>query len=244
MEQEDWIEADRALDTFKRDVESWVFNDLNAAGDAVQHQPTIYHYTDASGALEILRTGRLWFTERAHLNDPVEVQYGLNVGHELFETAANLRGEAVPKDASLHLKGEHTFGLGANGSWTFCSSLYCNDLSQWRDYADDGRGVCLGFSIDNFDMVKLATLLPNVPNSLRFLVNYDRSHLYARMGRYVDRCLDILESADVASRESYYKPYGRALLYERDAFHVLNYGLFSNSTRSRILTLAKGNIVF
>jgi len=167
--EEDWLEADHALETFKENVASAIDHDLREAAENIKHQPTVYHYTDLKGALGILQTGQLWFTERAHVNDPVEIQYGLDVAHGLFATAARSRGAAIPVEAASHLKGEHAFGLATYGFWIFSLSLDGDDLSQWQNYADDGRGVCLGFSTDTFDMIKIAELIPSSPNSLRFL---------------------------------------------------------------------------
>jgi hypothetical protein len=58
-------------------VNALIHDDFRVAAETVAHQPTIFHYTDVKGALGIMQTGRLWFTERAHLNDPVEIEYGL-----------------------------------------------------------------------------------------------------------------------------------------------------------------------
>ena len=46
------------------------------------------------------------------------------------------------------------------------------------------------------------------------------------MQTYVDRGLDLIEKAGLGSRSSY-KPYGTALLYERDALRAMNNGVLS-----------------
>jgi hypothetical protein len=231
--QEDWTKADRALDDFKAAMPSLIEQNFREARCTTEYQSTIYHYTDTKGALGILQTGKLWFTERAHLNDPVEIRYGLDLAHELFKISANNRGARIPKEAALHLKGEHHFGLSYYGFWTISFSRDCDDLGQWRSYADDGRGVCLGFSSEKIDMTQLAAPLPNNPNSLRFPVNYNKSVLCSRLKPYTDRSLDILEDANLPARESYREPYGRALLYERDLFHILNEGVYANALLSK-----------
>src|ERR1700722_15408243 len=218
--EDDWATADQALEDFRAEVRVFVENDLRAAGHATTYRPTVYHYTDENGALGILGNGKLWFTERVHLNDPTEIQYGLDVGRESFEAAAKTRGPEIPRDAALHLRGEHHFGLSYYGFWTASFSLDGDDLGQWRSYANDGQGVCFGFSIDNFDMISLAALLPNAPNSLRFPINYDTDSLRASLQPYINRSLDILEAANLPARPSYHEHHGRALLYERDLFYA------------------------
>jgi hypothetical protein len=74
---EDWTEANGALEAFEANVNALIHDDFRVAAETVAHQPTIFHYTDVKGALGIMQTGRLWFTGRAHLNDPVEIEYGL-----------------------------------------------------------------------------------------------------------------------------------------------------------------------
>ena len=32
--------------------------------------PAVHHYTSIKGVLGIFESGRMWFTERTHLNDP------------------------------------------------------------------------------------------------------------------------------------------------------------------------------
>jgi DUF2971 family protein len=229
----DWSGADRALDAVKEKVASMISNDLRGAEDNIDYQPTIYHYTDVKGALGILKTGHLWFTERSHLNDPVEIRYGLEIAHELFETAAKNRGAKIPREAASHLKGEHTFGLSTYGFWISSFSLDGNDLNQWRNYADDGRGVCLGFSTAIFDMNELAKPVASAPNRLRFPVNYNKDHLQRKMQAYIDLGLDLLEQVNLPERDSYYESYGRALLFERDFLRVLNDGFYVNSLLSK-----------
>jgi hypothetical protein len=229
MTSDSWQAPDAKLEAFRQKVEAQVGEDLCAAESVAASQPTIFHYTDIQGALGILETGTLWFTERAHLNDPIEIQHGLRIGHGLFEHAASLRSAGIPREAASHLKSEHDFGLATYGFWIFSLSFDGNDLAQWRAYADDGRGVCLGFSVQNFDMVELANLIPNHPNSLRFPVSYDDATLRTRMQVYVDLSLDLLEEVNLSGRPDYYEPYGRALLYERDCFRLLNHGFYANS---------------
>ena len=226
---EDWAATEQALlEALRNRVDKLIDHDFKVAGSTADPQ-TIYHYTDVKGALGIITTGRLWFTERAHMNDPVEIKFGLDTAHELFEIAANNRGPAIPKDAASHLKGEHALGLEINGFWIASFSLNADHLGQWRNYADDGRGVCLGFSIEHFDMVKLANLLPIPANSLRFPIRYDKDALRTRLEAHVNLGLDVLATANLPTRPSYYQPYGRALLCERDCFRILNNGFFANS---------------
>src|SRR5437660_10589388 len=39
----------------------------------------LYHYTDAAGLLGLLKTNRLWATNRRFMNDPTETEYAANL---------------------------------------------------------------------------------------------------------------------------------------------------------------------
>ena len=66
--------------------------DLQAARGITPHQPTIYDYTDVRGALGVLKSDELWFTERAHLD--VHMDSGFLVPVCMTTTLDN--GETMP----------------------------------------------------------------------------------------------------------------------------------------------------
>jgi hypothetical protein len=159
----------------------------------------------------------------------LEIRYGLDIAHRIFEAAAKNRGASIPEDVAAHLSGEHYFGLATYGFWVSCFSLNGDDLGQWRNYADNGRGVCLGFSIDALDINKFSDEIPNTALRLSFPVNYDETYLRKNLQAHIDIGLDVLERANLPKRESYYQRHGRALYYERDFLHILNNGFYANS---------------
>lgn len=107
---EQWEEQEAAFKKFKADIEYLVSDDIKVAGDTATETRTIFHYTGVAGALAIIETGHLWFTERAHLNDTLELQYGLRIGHEMFDAAVKAAGPTVPQSASEHFLGEVSLG--------------------------------------------------------------------------------------------------------------------------------------
>jgi hypothetical protein len=107
----------------------------------------VHHYTSLKGALGILESGRIWFTERSHLNDPSEVSCGLEIAKKIF------RSRDRASDATLLEKSaERVFCEFRFFSASF--SFKCDDLSQWRNYADDGKGVVLSFRASSFNNPK------------------------------------------------------------------------------------------
>jgi hypothetical protein len=95
---------------------------------------TLYHYTGASGFLEILRTRQLWATDAAHTNDSLELSYGPTLVREML--AKN------PLPAEMR-------DPGPGAAFVVCFSEDGDSLSQWRAYGGDGLGYAIGFKFDS-----------------------------------------------------------------------------------------------
>ena len=223
---ERWEEHDAALEQFNKEIGDIVADDLNAASDTAAEVQTIYHYTDVASALAIIESGHFWFTERAHLNDTLELQYGLRIGHEMFDAAVKAAGDVVPREAPEHLIGEVGFGMLEFGYWIASFSYEGDDLAQWRSYADEGRGVCLGFSVQELDMRQFASHIQTAFNFMRFPVRYDEAELRKRIQPYIDRGVELLCRVNLPSMPSYSQHQGRALLYERDLLQSMMSGIY------------------
>jgi hypothetical protein len=223
---ERWEEHDAALKQFSREIGDRVADDLNAAGDTAAEVQTIYHYTDVASALAIITSGHFWFTERAHLNDTLELQYGLRIGHEMFDAAVKAAGDVVPRDAPEHLMGEVGFGMIEFGYWIASFSYEGDDLAQWRSYADEGRGVCLGFSVQELDMRQFASHIQTAFNFMRLPVRYDEAELRNRIQPFIDQGVELLRRVNLPSMPSYSQYQGRALLYERDLLQSMMSGVY------------------
>lgn len=119
----------------------------------------LYHYTDASGFLNIIQSQELWATNILYLNDPSEIQYSRSVGHQFVQT--------LPADS--HVCKILRAGLGYlksvedPGSIDIFAVCFCSKsdlLSQWRAYGRHGTGFALGF--------KTSMLTELVSNEERF----------------------------------------------------------------------------
>lgn len=125
---------------------------------------SIFHYTNVNGALGILRSGKLWFTERRHLNDPSEVSHAVDMMREVLSTSPNILN---------HFNQNTDNTLMSSDFYISSFSTQPDDLSQWRCYAADGKGVSLGFSRKKFSFCL------NIENRIQgavrneFKINYD-----------------------------------------------------------------------
>ncbi len=99
----------------------------------------MFHYTSVDGALAILQTDRLRFTDYAYLNDTREVTYGLDVIRSVLGSDLDLSvSQALTKLAS-YLKDGNPFS--PYNIYTASFSSESDSLSQFRLYGP----VSLGF---------------------------------------------------------------------------------------------------
>ncbi|MGY3593968.1 hypothetical protein ACVIGB_002017 [Bradyrhizobium sp. USDA 4341] len=102
----------------------------------------IYHYCGADAFTQIVRSKTMWQTAYSALNDATERKWG----YEQFQDAADkLRkvcgAEFIDRIMEIvRLTQDHSVAMVSS------YSLNGDLLSQWRAYADDGRGFAIGFS--------------------------------------------------------------------------------------------------
>lgn len=102
----------------------------------------LYHYTSGQSFVSIINSQYLFATERSFLNDPNEFEWGLN---EINSIINNLNDNQYSSNfieqikLSLMEKQQDNLRL-------FVLSLSANSdlLSQWRAYAEDGKGFAIG----------------------------------------------------------------------------------------------------
>lgn len=102
----------------------------------------IYHYCDSNAFFAICTNRKLWMNDLHSMNDFMELHWG----YSIWEQSANTRIEKYGKefldeiDEVIHFSGFQSLLL-AN-----CFSTDKDVLSQWRAYADDGKGYVIGFN--------------------------------------------------------------------------------------------------
>jgi hypothetical protein len=123
---------------------------------AKQDYETIYHYTNPVGLLGILNTKKIWLTEYSYLNDPDEIQHGINKCHvKVLEILVEIMNRERSFDSfkykMLNIVSEKlNLDEYLNEKYIFISSFskYDDLLSQWKGYSNNGSGYSIGFSID------------------------------------------------------------------------------------------------
>jgi hypothetical protein len=121
-----------------------------------------WHFTSLASAVEILLSGDIWLTNAAFLNDQRELRH-----------ARAIVDEAVGKfsaDKEFALAVLDIIERESTISSTYVFSMCCgrdvapvwDQLSQWRAYGQNGRGVAIGFNFQGVGGVPLPVRLGEV----------------------------------------------------------------------------------
>lgn len=122
---------------------------LNQRIYAPEDHDILYHYCSSSAFRSIIESGTLRFSDINMLNDVLEARWG----YQIFIEAVNVLLESVTNDPSLDGLDVPFFdevdGIFSQiqlhmHPFISCFSKEADQLSQWRAYADDGRGFSVG----------------------------------------------------------------------------------------------------
>lgn len=102
---------------------------------------TVYHYCSMSTFTSIMRNRSIWLTTLRDSNDSFEGTWARRKFESLRPSPVTdyFRKASYTLDTATHT-GKDVAGI--------CFSAEKDLLSQWRGYADDGRGFSVGFSAD------------------------------------------------------------------------------------------------
>lgn len=114
----------------------------------------LYHYCDAEAFMAICNYKTLRFSDLFGMNDSLEIHWGYDVWRtvatKLINSGKITHDFADKVDEAFHYSG----GYGILTAT--CFSLEGDVLSQWRAYADDGKGFVIGFSAKELKKMKIA----------------------------------------------------------------------------------------
>lgn len=130
---------------------------------------TFLHYCSLDAFYSIMDTGRIRFTSAKNTNDPSEFIFGQRVVNEVLQRLPEVVGGARGK---LIQGCEERFRARAFLAFVFCMSeavedeAFVGELSQWRLYGADGRGVALVVRADQNDHPPLLDSLASIPRKV------------------------------------------------------------------------------
>ena len=121
----------------------------------------LYHYCSVPTFFSILKNKSIWLSDISKSNDSLELMwikdkckyYILWVWYNYVN--ARKASALEPPDTSLFQKvqimSDRISSANISKSWVFCLSEKMDNLGQWRGYADDASGVCIGFKTTFFE---------------------------------------------------------------------------------------------
>jgi RES domain/Protein of unknown function (DUF2971) len=147
------------------------------------YEPTdgelIYHYCRPEAFLEIVKHRAMWFSAYWVMNDALEREWGYTRFYQVMDALRSELNEQFVEQVMTAIR----VGTFTNIAMISCYSLDADVLSQWRAYADDGRGFAIGFDPKLMQMPakKLrvlydeATQASELAGNLRHVFNYEQS---------------------------------------------------------------------
>lgn len=136
-----------------------------------KHIPKIlYHYCSVETFYSIIKNRSIWLSDIEKSNDSRELKwlkekcetyvqkYWLNYVKEL-DKRGELNSDVFKRYEESKKLSDLINKYDMSKCWVFCLSEKRDDLGQWRGYADDGRGISIGFKSDFFVLVETITHL-------------------------------------------------------------------------------------
>lgn len=112
-----------------------------------------YYYCSINTFLNIIKNREIYLSDPLKMNDSSEIKWYLNKLNEEQKIRPDSIFNAMKKRSGLEFSFEELKdtleSYGQNSIYISCFSEEPDLLSQWRAYADDGRGVAIGFTLEN-----------------------------------------------------------------------------------------------
>jgi hypothetical protein len=187
-------EVQKSLDLLDTELEA-IGSEYPSQLQGTPIPPVIHHYTDDNGLRGILKSGKLWLTDVFYLNDPSELRYGVGIAVETLARAA----AGGPLEQQIFAQDFRKYENGAEGAAHFFVLSFSekgNDLSQWRAYADNGRGYSLGFDGPALEKAFCndATGAP-IQEHMAFPVSYSEATMSGIFTKLINKVLPIVSTA-------------------------------------------------
>jgi len=136
-----------AYDELNRQLNA-IYARLREVPSSVPQQ--LFHYTTFEGLNGITGTGRIWASNVRFLNDLSEPKYAAAILKRGID-AVKAKHKAKRENEAKHLLGnfwnsaQQQYAKEGPDAYAFCFCENGDLLSQWRGYAEKGRGCALGF---------------------------------------------------------------------------------------------------
>jgi len=153
---------------------------------------TLFHYTTLPTFLAIIQNRSVRFCELSKSNDKAEGRF---ISESLQSLMTHMKIPDYIQASVSHIL-ERLINIYSY--YGFCMTSEGDDLGQWRAYADNGRGVAIGFDLD-----KLVECAKESPLSISTKVSQVRYGMEEILS-LVDDLLETLRRIDVAQNRDFW----------------------------------------
>lgn len=160
----------------------------------------LYHYCGNETFLSILQRREIWASELSLSNDHLEGKWVRKILSQLCDE------QKVENSDKLRLLSEFDRVASFVGAAGFCLSEEGDLLSQWRSYANDGRGISIGFSSEYFEALSKGLRLRENDSYKLHRVTYDEVERKKLLSVPIEKMLKLIEKG------AFQNPYGGLLI--------------------------------
>lgn len=116
----------------------------------------VYFYCSLNSFKEIIHNRSLFLSDLHYMNDSKEESLFLSA----FEEAVKKEIESLPENQRKELEKNSWYldnipEIFTNAAFICCFSKKPDDLSQWRGYGDDAKGLCIGFDKEALEEMEI-----------------------------------------------------------------------------------------
>lgn len=104
----------------------------------------LFHYCNVEAFFSIIKDSKIWLSDVGKSNDYQECILCRNLVNEGIESILSENEEDLQAWRQGYSWGKYT--SHSMGTFCTCFSESRDQLSQWRGYANDGRGIAIGFN--------------------------------------------------------------------------------------------------
>jgi hypothetical protein len=142
--------------------------------DACPIPKNIFHYTKTHGIEGILESGKVWLTDIFQLNDTRELKHGVAIALKIMKSQLPDAPRAFEWFSKIFIKHLEQITPVVAHFYVASFSHHEDDLSQWIQYGDEGRGFNVGFDCRSLEKY-FQTF--DAPGHASFPVTYDDNAL-------------------------------------------------------------------
>ena len=125
------------MDTI-RAIQEKIINIIQESAGSIDKKQKLYHYTNCSALLNILKDNELWLSQREYMNDVYERSYANRILQDAFDMVYGINGEEAYCDFIDRMMPE------VEKYYVFSLTTEHDLMSQWSYYGGND-GYCISF---------------------------------------------------------------------------------------------------